>query len=418
MTAPASTLEQVQTYQNSGLALLQNQNPWIATANKKFQNFDSYIGQLGKTVNFDLPPRFVSQNSLSVTFTGVEQRVQPLTVDQEIAVPYSFSAQDFMFNVDEYMDKFGRSSMNEIGAKIGANVALNAVSNTYRAFNFPNPGDAIAPINSYQQYAQALANFRNYGSTNSKAAAYIDDVSVPAVVGGGLNQFATDRNNDIANSWMLGDFSNCSFMSTNLLPIHTAGTVGNDGETLTVDAIDPTGTILTLSGATPSIATILTNDILSLKTAGAFAGTNPNLLKFLTFTGHEPSAQDVQVRVVADAIADGAGIITVTVFPALIADLTNVNASVNSTVVAAEAAAAPTHRAGLICAGDPLYLAMPSLPDQSPFATANMSDPDSGASIRYTYGAKFGENEMGFINDAIWGSTLVGENSMRVIYPL
>jgi hypothetical protein len=62
-----------------------------------------------------------------------------------------------------------------------------------------------------------LANYRNYGAPNAKAKAYVDDVTIPSVVGSGLNQFATDRNNEIANSWMLGDFSNCEFMSSNLL---------------------------------------------------------------------------------------------------------------------------------------------------------------------------------------------------------
>ena len=47
----------------------------------------------------------------------------------------------------------------------------------------------------------------------------------------------------------------------------------------------------------------------------------------------------------------------------------------------------PSHRAGLICAGDPLFLAMPRLPDQSPFYTGNETDPDTGVSTRLYYGA-------------------------------
>jgi hypothetical protein len=410
MLVPNNILEQVVTYQESSLALLVNQNPWIATANKKFQNFDTFQGNLGDTVSFDLPPRFVTNQTLIANFQASEQRVQNLTVDQAENVSYAFSAQQFIFNVDEYMDKFGRAAIAELGASIGSNIALNAVNHTYRAF-----GDGVTPINSFQQYAQALANYRNYGAPNAKAKVYIDDVTVPSVVGGGLNQFATNRNNEIANSWMLGDFSNAEFMSTNLLPVHIAGTVGNDSEVLTVDAIDPTGTILTLSGATPSTATLVEGDILTIKTN--LATTND--LFFLQFIGHKQSAQEVQVRVTADTIADGGGIITATVFPALIDDPTDANSNVNKTVVGADnVTALPSHRAGLICAGDPLFLAMPMLPEEVPFPTANLNDPDTGASMRMYYGSVFGQNERGFVNDCIWGSTLVDENAMRVVYPL
>jgi hypothetical protein len=184
---------------------------------------------------------------------------------------------------------------------------------------------------------------------------------------------------------------------------------------LTVDAIDPTGTILTLSGATPSTATLVEGDILTIKTN--LATTND--LFFLQFIGHKQSAQEVQVRVTADTIADGGGIITATVFPALIDDPTDANSNVNKTVVGADnVTALPSHRAGLICAGDPLFLAMPMLPEEVPFPTANLNDPDTGASMRMYYGSVFGQNERGFVNDCIWGSTLVDEYAMRVVYPL
>lgn len=410
MAVPNNILEQVITYQESSLALLVNQNPWISTANKKFQNFETFQCNLGATVSFDLPPRFVTNQTLIANFQASEQRVQNLTVDQAENVSYAFSAQQFMFNVDQYMDKFGSAAIAELGASIGSNVALNAIKHTYRAF-----GDGVTPINSYQQYAQALANFRNYGAPNAKAKVYVSDVTVPGAVGDSLNQFALNRNNEIANSWMLADTSTAEFMSTNLLPVHIAGTVGNDNEVLTVDAIDPSGTILTLSGATPSTATLVEGDILTIKTN--LATTND--LFFLQFIGHKQSSQEVQVRVTADTIADGGGIITATVFPALIDDPTNANSNVNKTVVGADnVTALPSHRAGLICAGDPLFLAMPMLPEEVPFPTANLNDPDTGASMRMYYGSVFGQNERGFVNDCIWGSTLVDENSMRVVYPL
>jgi hypothetical protein len=411
MAVPNNILQQVQTYQESSLALLVNQNPWIYLANKKFKNFENFTANLGSSVTFDLPPRFVSTPSLVADFQASQQRVQTLVVDQPASVSYAFTAEQFIFNVDDYMDVFGRSAIAELGATIGSNLALNAINHTYRCF-----GDGLTPINSYQQYAQALANYRNYGAPNSKATVYVDDVSIPSVVGSGLNQFVMNRNEDIANSWMLGDFSNAEFVSTNLLPIHLAGTVGNDAITLTVTALSGDGSTLTMSGAGASDPDALKKgDILTLT-----LGT-PNALKFLQFVGHKPSSQNVQVRVTADAASNGAGVVVASIYPALIDIQTNptdANANVNIPVITAEVTALPSHRAGLIYAGNPYFLAMPMLPDTDPFKSATANDPDTGASLRMYYGYQFGLNNYGFVNDCIWGSTLVDEYAMRIAYQL
>jgi hypothetical protein len=78
----------------------------------------------------------------------------------------------------------------------------------------------------------------------------------------------------------------------------------------------------------------------------------------------------------------------------------------------------PSHRAGVLMSGDQFYLAMPRLPEEVPFPTASKTDPDTGVSLRMYYGSKFGENQRGMIHDVIWGSTLVPEYSMALIFPL
>jgi hypothetical protein len=78
----------------------------------------------------------------------------------------------------------------------------------------------------------------------------------------------------------------------------------------------------------------------------------------------------------------------------------------------------PTHLAGFVMSGKPLYLAMPRLPTQPPYVTANETDPDSGAFIRLTYGTIFGQAQTGFIYDAIYDGTAVDEQLMRVCFPL
>ena len=90
-------LTQVQTYQMSGLAYLQNLCCFIHTANTKFKDFEKLTANLGSTVTFDLPPRFSTNPSLVAVFQDAVQRVQSLTVDQQVSTAYAFTAPRIHF---------------------------------------------------------------------------------------------------------------------------------------------------------------------------------------------------------------------------------------------------------------------------------------------------------------------------------
>jgi hypothetical protein len=428
MGLPTNILQTVQTYQESELAYLLNLSCFVSTSNTRFKDFEKLEANLGDTVTFDLPPRYVTTNSLVATFQPSQQRVQNLTVDQAVNTSYTFTNQQFIFNVREYMDRFGKSAVTEISSNVEANIALNAVSGVisqttgqpditsgpYRFY-----GDGVTSINSFGQLANALAAFRNYGAVKDKLKFYLSDIAVPQIVNSGLNQFVMDRNEELAMSWMVGNWMGVEFYQSNLLPIHVSGTVGTGGRVLTlVSTNDPTGnnvTQLTFSDTTANDpGSILSGDLLQFQDGVA---NQPNM-RYLTFIGHVPSAQPVQFRAIANA-ATVANSITINVFPALVWAGGNPNQNLNNPLAAGmQVKALPSHRAGLIVGGDALFLGMPRLPDQAPFPTANESDPDTGVSLRLTYGTLFGQNQFGWIHDIVWGSTLVPEYSMRIIFPL
>lgn len=414
MAVPNNILTQVQTYQLSSLAYLQNLGAFINTSNTKFKNFQDLTANLGSSVSFDLPPRFTTTNSLVAQFQPANQRVHTLTVDQQISTSYAFTDQQFIFNVREYMDKFGKSAIEEIGSQVEASVAQNCVTNTYRFY-----GNGVTPINSYTQLAQALAFFRNYGAVSSMTRGYLADIAVPAIVGSGLNQFAVNRNNELANSWEVGPFSECDWFQSNLLPVHNAGTVGDAGTTLTVvnTTLDADGAVtsITFSGATNNdLNAIKLNDKFQFND-GVAGKTN---LRFLTFIGHKVSNNPVQFRATANAPADGAGNVTVSVYPPLQVQQT-ADQNINTPIVAGMTVKVlPSHRSGMICSGNPLFLAMPALPTQTPFPTGNAYDPETGVSVRQYYGSLFGQNVRGMVHDCIWGSSLVDEYAMALIFPL
>ncbi len=443
-STPVNILQTVQTYQKAELAWLLNSFVGISIANKKFQNFNDLVANLGDTVTFDTTPRYISYAGLVITEQPSVQRLQSLICGQAANVAAAYTDQQFIFNVRDYMDRFGMSAVKELGTLIESDILRNFISGVVTndpqnaAFGvaqvnsgpFRFYGDGVTPINSFTQLAQSVANFNDFGAATHKMMGILPVANIPAIVGTGLNQFAMTRNNEIAMSWELGRFSSTDWYESNLLPTHVSGTIGNSAAPLNVMTVvstnDPTGANVTQ--ITFSLDASFSGDADVVKAGDLFqfndgVSGQPNM-RFLTFIGHRVSQQPVQFRAIADADASVSGTPLVTVFVQTINSVglvwaQNQNQNLNNTIAAGMTVTpVPSHRAGILMSGDQFYLAMPRLPDESPFTTSNMTDPDSGASIRHYFGSQFGMNNRAYVRDSIWGSTLVAENSLRYIFPL
>lgn len=415
MALPTNAFQNVATYQKSALAALQNQYAVLSMANKKFKNFQNIQANLGDTVTFTLPTRYTAVDGLAVpTFQGTEQRVQTLTVDNAKNVSYAFSDEQRLFNLEAkgFMEEFGDSAVNEIGAIMEADVSQNFVRNTYRFY-----GDGTTAIDSSGQLARALSFFRNYGSAKGNCKGYLPDIDVPPIIDSNATQFTLNRGNKETYSWEVADFARCNWYEGNLLPTHTAGTAGNNADTLTVASFvtDADGGIssITFTGVTVDAGAIKQYDLLQFQDS---VSGQPDI-RYRTFIGHQPSANPVQIAATADADAT-AGSVTVAINPKLYSAAgSNQNLTV-ALAVGMEAIALPSHRVGCIVGGDALFLGMPNLPKQPPYDSWNENDKESGAAMRMTYGTLLTENTTGFIHSTIWGSTMPAEYAMRLVFPL
>lgn len=431
---PNNILQQVQTYQRSSLGLLLNLCAFVSTANTRFKDFDKVQANLGSSVSFDLPPRFTTTAGLVASFEPAVQRVLQLVCDQAANTSFATTAQQRIFNLEkgeeDYMRVFGKSAIAELANQIEANIALNAVSGvtsqltgTVNTFSGPFRfmGDGSTPITSYQALAQFIMFFKNFGSVAEGIKFYLPDTIIPAIVGNGLNQFVPRRNDDIAMSWEVGDFGTpvVHYYQSNLLPIHVSGNTGVNGQTLTVVSTnDPTGqnvTQITVSGASTSDASaVLQGDAFQFKDG---VSNQPNM-RYLTFVGHSQSANPVQFMATANAASNSSGVVTISINNPL-NWAGGANQNLNNPIVAGmQLLTFPSHRAGMIVGGDAFYIAMPQLPEQSPYDTANEYDPETGVSLRLTYGSLFGQNQTGMIYDNTWGSVVVPEYSARLLAPL
>jgi|SRR5271170_79944 len=415
MTNPTNILQNVQTYQKSGLALLLNESPLIATLNSKFKNFETEPANLGDTVTFNKPVRYVATDGLVANFQATDQPRVTLTVDQSKNVSRAFTAQQKIFNVDAFLDEFGESAIATLGTVIERNVGQQIISSPYRFY-----GDGVTNLTTYGQLANMIALFKNYGTAKGPLKCYLPDVTIPNIVNSGLSQFVLERNNETAMSWELGRWNNVDFYVSSLLPTQVAGNCGNLNQTLTVVSTnDPSGaniTQITFSGATDGDNyAINVNDLIQFQDG---VSGKPNM-RYMQWIGGGLSFNPVQLRATAPAGANISGDVTINFYPPLCAQPGNPQQNIYYNVVAGmQVKVMPTHVSGVITSGNAYYLAMPQLPDKSPFYSGNEIDPGTGVSIRLSYGSMFEDNKYGYINDAIWGSKLVEEYGMQIILPL
>lgn len=443
MSTPTNILQNVQLFIKSELAWLSNSFWGIENANKSLKEFEKRPGNLGDVITFDTTPRFISYDGLVITQQPSVQRLQSLICSQAKNVSSGYSDEQFIFNVKEYMERFGMSAAEELGTAIESDILLNIVSgvvgNNPNSPEYNQPqvnsgpfrfyGDGNTPINSYTQLAQAWANFTAFGASSFKKRGVIPVDAVPAIVGTGLNQFALERNNKISTSWELGRYAgmDVDWSSSNLLPIHVSGLIGNatapNNVMTVVSTNDPTGvnvTQITFTEPTGSTAAnaVVAGDLFQFN--DGVVG-QPNM-RFLTFIGHKTTRQPVQFRAIANA-STVAGSITVQVQTinsvGLVWNPISQNKNLNNPIaVGMTVTPLPSHQAGWMDSGNSFYLAMPELPDQSPFETVHFRDKDSGASLRHYWGVQFGMDNRAYVRDGVWGSTLIAENSSRMIFPL
>ncbi|HJY22902.1 MAG TPA: hypothetical protein VJ279_08465 [Hanamia sp.] len=416
MPLPNNILQNVQTYNKADLAYLQNINCFVSTANTKYRDFQkANPANLGDTITFDKPPRFIANDGLVVSFQGVEQRVQSLTVDKSKNIGIDVSAQQLIFNLEDYMDRFGRGAINELGAVIEADIAGICETSPYRFY-----GNGVTPINSFNQLGQMMAFFRNFGAAKYDAKVYMSDIVIPDIIGSGLNQFVPGNNEELRNSWELGAFNKAMWYTSNLLPEHIAGSEGQAGVTLTVvsTTTNADGGVITITFSGTSAA----SDADSVKIYDRFqfqdnVAGHPNI-RFRTFEGHHPSACPVQFKATANAASTGASQVTVSIDPPLQAAVGK-NQNITQEIVAGmQVKVLPSHRVGMVQSGNQFYVAIPPLPDCDPFMTSVQQDPETGVALRLYTGAQFGQNLYGTVHDAIWGKTQVSDNAMAVIFPL
>lgn len=450
-TDQQNVLPAVTTLNRSSLGILENINPLTTTASKEFENFETIKGQLGISVNIRRHPRAVVKDGLVAdTSNGIAQEFYTLQVggyDQTGAPAgnngtydqygntcagtsyYKASSEDLIYNFNAnnigFMNEVAYASTAELGASIERSLGQRLITGTYLFWGAGiDANNNIVPINTYKQLVDAKMTFSMMGQQSDKYMMVLPHDIIPNMVNTNLSQFVTRRNEEEAQSWEIGDYANISLNVSNLLPTHTAGDFANEGVELTVVSVKTdtnggvTGFVCSGAGTSTSATALRKFDLGYITTEG---------LNFVTFVGHVNSKQIIKFQVTS-ADAPASGNIEFNIYPTLYADpatpggLQNINAPI---VAGVKMKFVPSHSVGILMnmsgvngSNSPLYMAMPRLPTHEPYPTSSLMDPRTKLSMKAYYGARFENEEYGYVQKALWGSMLASHLATRIILPI
>lgn len=436
-----SLLQSVQTYQMAQSAIIDNTFVWINKANKQFKDFQNFTGQLGDTVTYDLQPRFNVSAGLVANFQSLDQRFQSITCGSALNCSYTYTSQQFIFQINNYLEKFARSSAITIGSQTEADL-LRLIDGTM-VYNDPQQtgpnfgqtvtnsgpyrffGDGETDITSYEQLSKALYEYQEIGYDHMGVMGLLPMNKISKIVGTGQQLFTPDRGNETAKSWMVGEFQDCNWYKSNLLPTHIAGRIGANStpanRIITVTAvnfIDGQGTTqITYTEPTGSTYADAFHVGDLMEVVDGTAGYTD--VRALTFVGNQLTSLKAQAFVTStSSCTAGAGTVNIRTFTGNGFNATpGKNQNINTPIVPGmKIKIIPTHKVGVIWSEDALRIAMPRLDEEVPYPTSNKTDPESGLSIRSYYGSIFGQNQKGIITDNVYGGTLLPEKSMRLVF--
>lgn len=436
MAGPSSNvLVNVQGYVTDyALPILKNSLVITRTSDTNYENWESAeaAGTRGPAFRWKKPTRLTVTDGLAFdasTSGSYQEQEMSVSITEEKKAEYAITAfQQATFNPQSVLKTNGIVAINELANTMELFSAKTVSFGGYRFYGSP-----LVQTNQLlsvgEMMIDVLAPFRSFGG-QQHAWVVLPPVPAAQIIQSGLQQFVPDRNDKLGNAGIISQLRGASavtFLESNLLPTHTAGTAStnvlNDTTGYTISAVTPVPpssafpvgvTTIDLTGLTDG-ETFLENDMIDIGVN--VKATNP--LKFLTYTGAGISAQDVQGRITTDITVVG-GIATITIEPALISTAPDDNLNLNRAIVPGTDTLRVTksHLCGAVYFGSYFKFAAPPLGSTQPYMSASVREPDVGVAIRAYHGYLPEKAQYFFGHDAVYGAGVAAEGLGRLIFPL
>jgi hypothetical protein len=302
---------------NETLRILHNESAFLGNINTEYEDQFANKGmKAGSVVNVRQPVQYTIRDGATINIQDVNELTVPITMEAEFGIDWAFSDYDLKLSIDEFSKRYLAPAAKRLAAELDLRIATRF----YRGVaNFS--GTPGTPISTAQAVLDAAVLLDNAACprTDGRMLA-LTPLSNAKLVGGmsGLFNDQATQGKQLKNGMMSTNLGLDFIMSQNL-PTHTVGGLG--GTPLTNGANQ--GLINSGSTDNPSAATT------SLVTDGWTAAVANRLKRGDVFTIAGVFAVNPETKVstgvlrqfiaTADAASDGAGNLTVAIYPAIIA---------------------------------------------------------------------------------------------------
>lgn len=302
---------------NETLRILHNESAFLGNINTEYEDQFANKGmKAGSVVNVRQPVQYTIRDGATINIQDVNETTVPITMEPEFGIDWAFSDYDLKLSIDEFSKRYLAPAAKRLAAELDLRIATRF----YRGVaNFS--GTPGTPISTAQAVLDAAVLLDNAACprTDGRMLA-LTPLSNAKLVGGmsGLFNDQATQGKQLKNGMMSTNLGLDFIMSQNL-PTHTVGVLGGTPLTNGVNQ----GLINSGSTDNPSAATT------SLVTDGWTAAVAVRLKRGDVFTIAGVFAVNPETKVstgvlrqfiaTADASSDGAGNLTTTIYPAIIA---------------------------------------------------------------------------------------------------
>jgi len=302
---------------NETLRILHNESAFLGNINTEYEDQFANKGmKAGSVVNVRQPVQYTIRDGATINIQDVNETTVPITMEAEFGIDWAFSDYDLKLSIDEFSKRYLAPAAKRLAAELDLRIATRF----YRGVaNFS--GTPGTPISTAQAVLDAAVLLDNAACprTDGRMLA-LTPLSNAKLVGGmsGLFNDQATQGKQLKNGMMSTNLGLDFIMSQNL-PTHTVGGLGG------TPLVNGANQGLINAGATdnPSAATT------SLVTDGWTAAVANRLKRGDVFTIAGVTAVNPETKVstgvlrqfiaTADAASDGAGNLTVAIYPAIIA---------------------------------------------------------------------------------------------------
>lgn len=302
---------------NETLRILHNESAFLGNINTEYEDQFANKGmKAGSVVNVRQPVQYTIRDGATINIQDVNETTVPITMEAEFGIDWAFSDYDLKLSIDEFSKRYLAPAAKRLAAELDLRIATRF----YRGVaNFS--GTPGTPISTAQAVLDAAVLLDNAACprTDGRMLA-LTPLSNAKLVGGmsGLFNDQATQGKQLKNGMMSTNLGMDFIMSQNL-PTHTVGGLGG------TPLVNGANQGLINSGSTdnPSAATT------SLITDGWTAAVANRLKRGDVFTIAGVFAVNPETKVstgvlrqfvaTADAASDGAGNLTVAIYPAIIA---------------------------------------------------------------------------------------------------